>query len=458
MDTRTMKMQLSEIATYTHGSLSGQNKTITSVSIDTRTLSANSLYIAIKGQNFDGHHFTKQAEAAGAIAILAEKQLDTSLPTIIVKNSLLALAQLAGAWKASLSVKTIGITGSNGKTTVKEMTAAILAVNAQTLSTKGNLNNEIGVPLTLLQLQPEHQYAVIEMGANHAGEIKYSSHYTKPDITVITNVGSAHIEGFGSLEQTAHAKGEIIGSLAPNGVAVLNKDDPFFSLWTSLAAARKIISLSVRSNADVSAKALDSELKNNTFRTHFTLVTKEGDIAISLQLAGEHNVANALAAAASCLQLGISLTQIKQGLESLQPVTGRLEPLLDDNGNLFIDDTYNANPSSLSAALTILKQCNKKPWLVLGAFGEMGSTSPQIHQEMGLLIKKMGVARLFTVGNDTQYTVEAFGSGASFFQTQEELISSLKQAQQGSEVILVKGSRQQKMENIIAAFINDFRQ
>ncbi len=452
-----MNMSLSEIASHVNGRLSGQDINISSVSIDTRTLSSGDLYLALKGLNFDGHTFINKAKAAGASAVLIENEIETECPSIIVKDSHLALAELSGAWKSKTKVKTIGITGSNGKTTVKEMTAAILAVNSNVLFTQGNLNNDIGVPLTLLKINQHHQFAVIEMGANHAGEIKYSSHYVKPDIAVITNIGPAHIEGFGSLERTAIAKGEIIGSLTPDGVAILNKDDPFFPLWLELVEIRKVITFGLDTSASISAKAIYSEIKNNEFFTHFTLITEDGEITIKLRLAGQHSVINALTAAASCVHLKINLEQIKQGLESIKPVTGRLQPLVDKQGNLFIDDTYNANPSSLKAALTVLKQCKGEPWVVLGALAELGGNSKQIHKEMGTLIKSMGIIRLFTVGEDTKYTVEAFGNGAEFFNSQEQLIKALKEQRKDNETLLIKGSRTQKMENVVAAFIDNFR-
>ncbi|MCK5904085.1 MAG: UDP-N-acetylmuramoyl-tripeptide--D-alanyl-D-alanine ligase, partial [Gammaproteobacteria bacterium] len=345
----------------------------------------------------------------------------------------------------------------NGKTTVKEMTSAILGVNSNVLFTQGNLNNDIGVPLTLLKINEQHEFAVIEIGANHSKEIKYSSHYVKPDIAVITNVGSAHIEGFGSLERTALAKGEIIESLTGDGIVILNIDDPFFPLWMEIAKDRKVVTFGLDIKAEVNAQAIFSEIKNNKFYTHFTLLTEKGEINIKLKLAGKHNVINALPAVASCLQLGIELEQIKQGLENLEPVAGRLQPLVDEQDNLFIDDTYNANPSSLKAPLNVLMQCNGDHWVILGALAEMGACSKQIHKELGAQIKSMGVVRLFTVGADAKYTVEGFGEGAEFFTSQERLIKALKKELKSNTTLLVKGSRTQKMENVVAAFINDFR-
>lgn len=452
-----MELLLSEIAQAVDGHLLGADSAITAVSIDTRTLAKADLYIAIKGPNFDGHGFIDKAEAAGASAVLVEQECDTELSQIVVKDTHLALAELAGAWKNKAKVKTIAITGSNGKTTVKEMIAAILSVDANVLFTQGNLNNDIGVPLTLLKLQEQHQYAVIEMGANHGGEIAYSSQYAQPDVAVITNVGAAHIEGFGSLEGVAKAKGEIVASLSVDGIAILNRDDEFYALWKDVAQDRKVISFGLHQSADVTATEIKPKGDNTEFESHFVLSTAKGEVMIKLGLAGQHNVLNALAAAASCLNLGIELQQIKQGLEKMQPVVGRLQALVGKKGNLIIDDTYNANPSSVKAALDVLIRSKGEPWFVMGALAEMGPESIKKHEELGALIKSMNVVRLLTIGSDAESTSTIFGNGATFFDSQAQLIAYLKQQLKGNETVLIKGSRSQKMENIVAALVTDFR-
>jgi UDP-N-acetylmuramoyl-tripeptide--D-alanyl-D-alanine ligase len=351
----------------------------------------------------------------------------------------------------------LGITRSNGKTTVKEMVAAILSVNAATLYTQGNLNNDIGVPLTLLRLNGDHRFAVIEMGANHPGEIAYTSQYAKADVAIITNVGPAHIEGFGSIDGVAKAKGEIIHALGPEGVAIINADDGYFDYWKSIAGTRKTLSFGVDGNAAVTAHSIKTEIVANEFATTFDMVTTEGTLAIKLKLAGHHNVANALAATAACLALDIKLGQIKQGLERVKPVTGRLQPLVSRLGNIVIDDTYNANSASLKAGLDVLANCAGQHWLVLGAFGEQGPESQNIHRQMGKLIKSSGVVRLLAIGSDTQNTVKAFGEGATFFDSQNELIDKLMDELKGNEAILIKGSRSQRMENVAAALVENFR-
>ncbi|MDD1623345.1 MAG: UDP-N-acetylmuramoyl-tripeptide--D-alanyl-D-alanine ligase [Methylococcaceae bacterium] len=457
------KMMLSECAEAVQGKLIGEDVAITSVGIDTRAIKPGQLYIAIKGHNFDGNEFVVQAEEAGAIAAIVHNGVKSTLPHIVVDDTRLALAELAGTWRRALGARgneklsVVGITGSNGKTTVKEMVAAILAVNGTVLFTQGNLNNDIGVPLTLLRLNEQHRYAVIEMGANHAGEIAYTSTCAQADVVIITNAGAAHIEGFGSLDGVAKAKGEIIETLQNEGIAVINHDDDYFDYWKSVAGNRRVLSFGLNSGADVTAKAIKTEIRNNAFVTRFELGTALGAVDIILKLAGQHNVVNALAATTASLALGIGLKQIKQGLESVKPVTGRLQPLVSRLGNIVIDDTYNANSASLKAGLDVLANFKGKPWLVLGAFGELGPDSPKMHEEMGVLIKASGVVRLLAVGADSKNTVQAFGIGATFFEKQQDLIDVLKQELKGDETILIKGSRAQHMENVAAALVDNFR-
>ncbi len=469
-----MNMMLSEIAGFVQGQLVGNDVEVTSVSIDTRAIKPGELYVAIKGHNFDGNEFVGLAEQAGAAAAIVNKGVTATamdggsvgisrelmrptIPHIVVDDTHLALAQLAGAWRNKALVSVVGITGSNGKTTVKEMVAAILSVNGNTLFTQGNLNNDIGVPLTLLRLNGQHQYVVVEMGANHPGEIEYTSRIAQADVAIITNVGPAHIEGFGSVDGVAKAKGEIIQTLKQDGVAVLNRDDEYFDYWQTVAGTRKVMSFGIDERSEVKAHSVKTEIINQAFATTFELVTAKGESTVKLKLAGRHNVVNALAATAACLALNIDLQQIKQGLESVKPVTGRLQPLVSRLGNIVIDDTYNANSASLKAGLDVLANCADERWLVLGAFGELGPESPKIHEQMGELIKSSGVARLLAIGSDARNTVKVFGKGAAFFDTQEDLIETLKQELKGDEAILVKGSRAQRMENVVAALVENFR-
>jgi len=457
-----MKMMLSACAAIVQGKLIGKDVALTGVSIDTRVIKPNQLYIAIKGHNFDGNDFVEQAEKAGAIAAIVHEGVSTLLPHIVVEDTRVALARLAGAWRVSLSenensLSIVGVTGSNGKTTAKEMVAAILGVKDAVLFTQGNLNNDIGVPLTLFRLTEQDRYAVIEMGANHIGEIAYTSHFAKADVVIITNAGAAHLEGFGSLEGVAKAKGEIVETLGEDGVAVLNRDDDYFNYWKSVAGNRKIISFGLSEEADVTAKVTKIGIKNNSFVSTFDLLTAQGTAEVNLKLAGKHNVLNALAAAAATLALGIDLAQVKAGLEGIKPVVGRMQPLVGRLGSAVIDDTYNANSDSLKVGLDVLSQLEGRHWLVLGAFGELGPQSAKIHEGIAEVIKSSGVSRLFAVGADTKNTVQAFGLGATFYEKQEDLIAELKQEIRGDEVILIKGSRAQRMENVVAALVENFR-
>jgi UDP-N-acetylmuramoyl-tripeptide--D-alanyl-D-alanine ligase len=452
-----MKMMLSEIAKIIAGIHVGADAVISSVSINTRTIRPGDLYVAIKGQQFDGNNFVGNAESAGAIAAILNEGNPTSLPHVTVNDTRLALGQFAAAWRAKADAKVIGITGSNGKTTVKEMTAAILNLDDPVLFTQGNLNNDFGVPLTLLRLNENHQYAVIEMGANHLSEIAYTSAIAHADVVILNNAGAAHIEGFGSLDGIAKGKGEIIETLKPDGIAVLNKDDKYFEYWKSIARSRRVISFGFDETADVRAQNIQTQIINYAFATSFDLVTTASKVQVNMKLAGQHNVKNALAATSAALALGIDLDKIKSGLESVKPVTGRLQPLVGRLGNIVIDDTYNANADSLKAGVDVLINCHGQHWVVLGAFNELGADSPKIHEDIGKLLSSKGVVRLLAIGPDAKNSVRSFGKGAAFFNSQDELINALNQELTGAETILIKGSRAQHMENVAAALVDNFR-
>lgn len=448
-----IEMFLNEIAEKLNGTLMGEDAKISGVSIDTRTLQAGNLYIAIAGKNFDGHDFVENAKQAGAIAVLTHEKLETDLAQILVENTHSALGLLAAVWREKIPAKIVGVTGSNGKTTTKEMLAAILGVSEKVLFTQGNLNNDIGVPLTLLKLSPEHHYAVIEMGANHAGEISYTSRLAQADVVIITNVGAAHLEGFGDLNGVARAKGEILETLKSNSTAILNADDAFLDYWQNVAGTRKVSTFGLHENAAIRAENIEIKIEQDRFITRFDLIVGDKKISISLPLAGSHNVLNALAATAATLELNISLEQIKQGLESMQPVNGRLQLLRGQKSCLIINDTYNANTSSLKAALDVLDCCAGQHWVVLGAFGELGENTQALHFEMGETLKNYGVKRLFAVGELTKQTVAAFGENGQYFDSQTDLIHAVQTALIGNETILIKGSRSQRMENVTNALI-----
>jgi len=444
-----IQLRLKAIADFLGGRLIGVDAVIESVGIDTRCLAEGALYIAIQGERLDGHDLVLQAEQAGASALIVNRELDSALSQIIVKNTKQALADLSGLVRDIVNPRVCAVTGSNGKTTIKEMLASILSQQYSVLATQGNFNNEIGVPLTLLRLEPDHRFAVVEMGANHEDEIAYTCRYAKPDVAIISNVGLAHIEGFGCIEGVASAKAEIIESLADDGVAILNADDDFFNLWRAIAGQRECLSFGLEECADVQAEAISTDIVNQQFVTQFSLKVNQQSYPVSLPLAGRHNVMNALAATAASLALGVELKTIIQGLECLSAVQGRMQLLRSYLGFYIINDSYNANPSSLQAALEVVSEVSGEVWLALGAFGELGAESCALHKEMGKQIKQAGVTRLFAVGALTQYAVTEFGEGAYYYEQQEDLVKAIQEDMPTDGILLVKGSRSQKMEYVV---------
>jgi UDP-N-acetylmuramoyl-tripeptide--D-alanyl-D-alanine ligase len=455
-------MYLSETSRITGGEHVGADAEFASVSIDTRTLKPGDLFFAIGGTRFDGHDFVPRAAAAGACAAVVERRLDAlDIPQIVVADARIALGQVGAAWRRANPARVIGITGSNGKTTAKEMVAAILEVSASVLKTRGNLNNDLGVPLTLMELGPEHRYAVIEMGANHFGEIAYVAALAAPQAGLITNAGAAHLEGFGSREGVARAKGELIGALVEDGIAILNADDPFEAYWRGLVpAGRRVVSFGFAAHADVRglAETISVSRDESGFSTHFAYEYQGRREPIRLSVAGRHNVANALAATAACLALEIGAEQIAAGLAKVKPVPGRMQPETGRNGGLFINDTYNANPSSFSAALDVLLTLPGEPWLALGAFGELGQESGKLHWELGEEARNRGVKRLFAMGPNTEQAVAAFGPGAAHYAEPSALIKALEETVRDDVVVLVKGSRSQRMEQVIEALCRSARE
>ncbi len=446
-----MSMRLAEIASAIDGKLVGPDAEVSQFSIDSRKIEAGDVYIALRGERFDGHDFVSEVIKKGAAAVVTEFQIDQDVSNLVVKDTRLALAEIAAAWKQKLSLKTIAITGSNGKTSVKEMIAAVLAEQASVLFTQGNLNNDIGVPLTLLRLEEQHEFAVIEMGANHQAEIAYSCRFAKPDIGLITNIGAAHIEGFGSLDGVAKAKSEIVQSLGENGIAILNRDDNYFDFLKNRSSAQRIVSFGFHDDADIRAENIKVRQENKSIRTCFQLVSDKQSITINMKLAGQHNVMNVLAAAACAKALGIDLSQVRDALEKMVGVPGRMQFMHGKLGNIVINDTYNANPDSFQAALDVLAECEGEPWVVLGALGEMGEHSLKIHQDLGTVIKSKNVVRLLAVGSDAEAASRSFGVGATFFESQAQMIDQLNKELKGHETLLIKGSRAQKMENIVTA-------
>lgn len=448
-----MKTRLSEFSTIVGGERRGDDVAFENLSIDTRSLKPGDLYLAIRGARFDGNEFVAQAKSAGACGAVVERWTDCELPQVRVEDGRIALGRFSAAWRDRWTGRLVGITGSNGKTTVKEMIAAILEVAAPALKTQGNLNNDIGVPLMLLRLTDEYRFAAIEMGANHPGEIAYVAGLAKPDVAVISNAGAAHLEGFGSLDGVASAKGELIASLGPDGTAVLNADDRFFGRWREIAGSREVISFGFGPDAVVRADAdsIRTGISDGKFRSSFDLLYQGDRYPLALSLAGNHNVTNALAAAAAAYALGFDIEQIRTGLSRVVPVPGRVEPANGIRGSLLINDAYNANPNSFRAALNVLRQLSGEHWVALGAFGELGEASAELHAEIGRQAKAMGVARLFAVGPNAVRAAESFGEGALYCQEHDQLIEQIRQQINENVVLLIKGSRSQHMERVVEA-------
>lgn len=447
-----IQMRLSEAADLLQAGLSGDDVEFSGCSTDTRSLTKGSLFIALRGENFDGHDFVEQAMQGGAVAALVEYDLsDKAAPIIIVEDSKEAMGKLASAWRNKFSLPVIAVTGSNGKSTVKEMLTSILSQHASVLSTWGNFNNDIGVPLTLFGLNEDHRFGVIEMGANHPGEINNLTTITRPDIALITLCAPAHIEGFGSIDGVADAKAEIFAGLSEDGVAIINADDNYAKVWLEKIADHKRLTFGLNKSADVSAD--DLHMDEHSGCTQFTLTTACAQASVKLNLLGLHNVRNALAAAACCIALNIPLTQIRDGLQLMQAVKGRLQMKTGLNNSRIIDDTYNANPASLEVAIEVATATSNRSWLVMGDMGELGEIALVSHQQAGESARAAGIERLYALGELSKQAVLAFGSGAKHFADKEELIATLKAELSDGLTVLVKGSRAMAMEEIVQSLV-----
>ncbi|MBB5192208.1 UDP-N-acetylmuramoyl-tripeptide--D-alanyl-D-alanine ligase [Silvimonas terrae] len=448
-------LTLRETALALNGALTGDADLVfTRVSTDSRDIQPGDLFVALKGERFDGHDHAAAALAQGAVAVLVEREVPGT--HIVVPDTLAALGQLGAFWRNRMSgLKVIAVTGSNGKTTVKEMIATVLAHYAgadAVLATRGNLNNHIGVPLTLLSLKPEHRYAVVEMGMNHFGEIDYLTHLASPDVALVNNALRAHLEALGSVEGVARAKGEIFGGLKDGGTAVINADDPHAELWSQLAMGKRQITFGLKS-AEVHAR----EVRTTDEGSQFILGAGIDETHVLLPVPGLHNVGNALAAAAASSAVGLTVDEIAAGLASYKGVKGRLERKTAANGAVLIDDTYNANPDSMRAAidvLTGLSAASGKPSiLVLGDMGEVGTEKVERHIEIGQYAKDKGVQQLFTLGTDMTHAAAAFGS--PHYASLEDLLAALNKAVTPDSIVLVKGSRFMQMERVVKALQAD---
>ena len=419
----------------------GADVALEQVSTDTRTADVGSLFFALKGPNFDAHEVLDRQQDLPLAALVLHRPVDHPAPYLLVEDTREALGRLAAAWRQRLDLRVIGLTGSNGKTTVKEMLASICSCRGKTLATVGNLNNEIGVPLTLLRLRPEHDYAVIEMGANHVGEIASLTAMVKPDVALLINASNAHLEGFGSIESVAQAKSEIFSGLDVQGVAIVNADSPFAQQWENVNQGREVVLFGEAERAH--CRVVGSA------PCVFDLLGERIDVA--LQLMGKHNVLNAAAAAAAAAAAGMDAEAVRRGLESVEPVSGRLRQLTGPYGSTLIDDSYNANPASLRAAIDVLGCCNGRRYLVLGDMAELGDEAPSLHAAVGEVAREKGLDGLLTLGPLSALAAEAFGAGAVAFDALTPLVSHLNTLLAENVTVLIKGSRSAGMERVIDA-------
>ncbi len=450
-------MHLHEAAQALNASAVGADVALGVVSSDTRNLPPGCLFVALKGPRFDGHAFAARALENGAAAVMVAASAGLNVtPALLVEDTRIGLGQLAAWHRSRMPAKLAAITGSNGKTTVKEMLAAILAAEVgegAVLATAGNLNNDIGMPLTVLKLTPEHRYAAIEMGMNHLGEIAYLSDLARPDVALVNNALRAHLEGLGSVETVARAKGEIYAGLKDDGIAILNADDPHAELWRGLAGQHQVLSFGYAETADVRVRGSELARDGNGGIRALLLDTPAGRIETTLQVPGEHNQRNAAAATAAALALGVSAEAVVRGLAAYGGSKGRLQAHPCILGATLIDDTYNANPDSVLAAIQVLAARPGKRILVLGDMGELGPDAAALHREVGERAQAAGIDRLLCLGEMSLNSVRGFGGGAMHFERIEELLAEIEQALEPDTTVLVKGSRFMKMERVVQSFM-----
>jgi UDP-N-acetylmuramoyl-tripeptide--D-alanyl-D-alanine ligase len=447
-------VSLSWVAEQANGRIIGEydaSLLLTGVSTDTRTIQAGDLFLALEGPNFDGHKFIQQAIDKGAVAAIVSKQLETSVPCVLVEDTDLALGALGAAVKAEVAPKTVGITGSCGKTTVKEMVASILSRRGKVLATDGNFNNHLGVPMTLLRLERHHEFAVIEMGANHLGEIAYTTNLVKPDVATIVNAAASHLEGFGSLLGVARAKSEIFKGLPDDGLAVVNADSQFADYWLGKLKYNKVQTFSSEKTADLYA---DDIILGLDGCAQFDLVTPKGRIGVTLSVPGVHNVSNAVVAASLAIEVGASLEDVRDGLRLMSRVSGRLNVKQLTDQVKILDDTYNANVASVNAAIDLLSSFAGRKILLLGDMAELGEKSRYYHEKVGEYAKEKGIHELYSLGVLSQSASAVFGKNGKHFSELTQMVEFLNEqvvVEQCDINILVKGSRSAKMECVVAA-------
>lgn len=439
-------MRLSEIALATKGKVLGADVEINSVGTDSRAIESGQLFVALKGENFDGHDYAAQSLQQGACAVMVSQEV--AGPAVLVKDTRLALGDLSAYWRNKFSMPVVAITGSNGKTTVKEMLASILKVaagdDAKVLATQGNLNNDIGLPLTMLKIEQQHEYAVLEMGMNHRGEIRYLTKLAKPNVALVNNAGSAHIGELGSYEAIAEAKGEIFEGLAKDGIAIINADDVFADFWKKLAAQNKQMTFGLNQQANVSAR-----YQLNVMNSNIQMTTPIGNVNFDLPAPGEHNVRNALAAATAALALNVPLNKIAEGLTHFAGVKGRLQSKAGFAGAKVIDDTYNANPLSMKAAIDVLAGNQGTRIFVMGDMAELGDDAAEMHAEIGAYAKAAKIQTFYALGKLTPEATKAFGASGKHFESVETLVDALRKEMNSNVTVLVKGSRSARMERVV---------
>ncbi len=448
-----MKRTLRDAAAAVGGQLIGDDHPYGAVATDSRTLAPGSLFVALRGPKFDGGEFVAAAAARGAIGAIVERAVADALPQVIVPNALRALQQLGQAWRSEFNIPVVAVGGSNGKTTAKEMTAAILSRVGVCMATHGNLNNHIGVPLTLMRLEPSHRSAVIEMGANRIGDVAELVQLARPTVGLITNAGAEHLEGFGNLDGVAQGEGEMVSGLDADATAIINADDAYAGYWRGVARAGRVVTFGVHAAADFMARNPKQGIERGEFVTRFTLECPLGIRSITLKAGGAHNIGNALAAAAAASAAGASLEEIAAGLADFRAVAGRLQLKAGARGSWIIDDSYNANPSSVRAGIEVLRSLPGTTWLVLGDMAELGEFAEDSHAHMGTYARDCGIKRLFAVGPQSSRAVETFGPGAEWFADADSLTRRLQAELASGVTVLIKGSRINRLERVVQALI-----
>ncbi len=444
---------LSMVAESVGGRLMGPDREFDAVSTDTRTLQAGQLFFALRGERFNAAEFVEQAACKGAAGAVVEQPAAASISQVEVNDTRLALGDLARSWRKKFDLPVVAVTGSNGKTTVKEMIAAILAAREgqadAVLATRGNYNNDIGLPLTVLKLRANQAFAIFELGANAPGEIGYLANIAAAEIALVNNAGPAHLEGFGDVAGVARAKGELFSALRLGGIAVINRDDDYYDYWRGLCAGRQVFTFGMSDEADYQASDIQSLADPNCAGVSFSLRSPQGRFPIRLAMAGEHNVRNALAAIAASVAAGADMADVSRGLSSVSNVTGRLRSVATSSGAVLYDDTYNANPASVHAALQFLVAQAGETWFVFGDMGELGANAAALHADVGEQARRLGVDHFLCVGPQSKAAARSFGTAAEHYSDYQLLAAAVEARLQSGQVWLVKASRYMGLEKLV---------